>query len=328
MEVHREDCEFDGVVAQPFGIRRGAPSAAGPSEEVVFVQHARNCGDFKQVTPATARQIYGVGDGRQTRRGRCGKRENSNQKSVSARSWTFAEVAAASLDADVAALAGDGVERGIFEFLAQGERWHLLVAASTCLCQGVLAGLSLVAGSIATSAYVGGERLAEALGVLEPILSGLSLSLAEAALVGCVLRALHARDGAVAKHVTIEIDSPKHSTEQDCPGRLAVRQQSILQVTLGSSSALANAAVVSLCLLGQRNDMRRASGLVPWMMVGDDDNSNVWSPDQAFLLLALRAAFGLFALGPTLLDLQSLVVPALSPSGLAHASGLAPGGPV
>lgn len=245
-----------------------------------------------------------------------------------ARSWTSAEVAAASLDADVAALACDGVEGGIFEYLAQGERWHLLLAATTCLCQGILAGLSLVAGSIATSAYVGGERLAEALAVLEPLLSGLSLSLAEAALVGCVLRALHARDRAVAEHVTSEVDAAKQGTEQDCPGRLAVRQQSILQVTLGTTSALANAAVVSLCLFGQRNDMRRASGLVPWMLRGDDDDSNVWSPDQAFLLLALRAAFGLFALGPTLFDLQSLVVPALSPSGLAHASGLAPGGPV
>lgn len=327
MEVHREDCDFDGVVTQPFGTPRGAVPTGGPSDEV-FVQHARNYGDFKQVTAERARQVYGVGDGPHPRRVQRNAPAVSSRRWPPGRSWTTAGVTAASLDADAAALAiSDESDLSVFELLVQGERWHLLLAATTCVCQGLLAGLSLVVGSIATSAYIGGERLANALEVLEPLLTGLSLSLAEVALIGCLLRALHARDRAVVEAATLDDGAAKHGTEQDCPGRDAVRQQSILQVTLGTTSALANAGVVFLCLLGQRNDSRRASGFVPWTLLEDSDDSGIWDPDRAFLLLALRAGFGLFALGSTLFDLQFLVVPALSPSGLTYASGLVSGGP-
>lgn len=365
MQVHHEDCDFSGIVTQPFGTPRGATPrgatfAGRPSGEV-FVQHARNSGDFKHVTPEKARQVYGVGDGPHPRRAH--GNENVVDKSKTsdiearleesgwtkhgehrwrkkfeqadelrrgppARSWTTAGITAASLDTDAAALAvSDENELGVFELLVQGERWHLLLATTTCVCQNLLAGLSLVVGSIASSAYVGGERLEEALGVIEPLLTGLCLTLAEAALIGCLLRALHARDRAGVEATTSDEGAAKRGAEQDCPGQAAVRHQSILQVTLGIISALANAAVVILCLLGQRNDMLRASGFVPWAMPDGSDDSDVWDPSRAFLLLGLRAAFGLFALGPTVLDLQFLVVPALSPSGLTYASGIVSGSP-
>lgn len=339
--VQQEDCDFTGIVTgtgaqDPSGLlapdgqvgRRSWPAVMAPpagfngqdalalppggqAPVAVYVQDSRHQQHFRAISPERARRVYGLDASSNTLNGRLANRTSSAKRVNPLPRANIAVLRATALDADTAQLAEeDAVDRTVLELLTKCEGCKLSAAVMFFACQGLLSGLCLVLGCLAFAAT--DEGLVQALLVLEPYLTGFSTALAEVSVIGYVLRVLHSQERTRATEMNCESDDQDVSDERD------LNRQAWGQAALGLISAICNMLVLVVCLLGTRNGVAL---LHYGPSVRPGEGSWEWHVDGARLFLRLRAGFGLFALGPAVLDARLLVMPLLP---LGATTGQAP----
>lgn len=321
LEIHQEDCVFDGILTvQSYPSKAAMPpgrlpdllpkrstklrgNTVGGAE--VFVQNARRPSDFTPVAPGRARRLYGIDGGRtgatEVNGGGSGNASGSGsaakQRQIASNVCSVAAIDVAALDADAAQLimSFDSSDQNIFELLGIGEDWRLRSTVLFFVGQGLLLGLSLIAGAAAIT--LPEARLKEALQLLEPGLTGFTIAFSETALIGCLLQMMDRRERSNVALVGEPAPSADPETERDHPNTAR------FQLVPGVVSALANAVVLLCCLFSPGDGKAYGAAVGPWSASSKEGDART--------LLMVRACFGIIAMGPAIVELRLLVSPKL-----------------
>mmetsp|Transcript_115245 Transcript_115245/g.325668 ORF Transcript_115245/g.325668 Transcript_115245/m.325668 type:complete len:464 (+) Transcript_115245:141-1532(+) len=327
LEIWREDvAEFDSVLHSAASPKSRRPQRNRAVD--VYVQNGRNPSNFRSVPSDRAKRVYGFSAAelspddrgsshREARKQRESARSPTEMHSIGAFNATMLDPCTAELATSV-----DPVDLDIFDLIARAETWRLNINGIFLGCQTLLAGLCLIVAWLAQTVKDG--RLTEALCALEPFLSGLTLALAQTALVGGILRILSIHE-AMLPMTVVSVTDPL-SAER------AARRAAWGRATLPTICTLANAGVVATCLLGARStaalleayedggavvhqtpfNATATSGYVAaasyWSVAM---RHSQWHEGAARIRLGIRAFFGLFAAFPALLEVQQLMSPRL-----------------
>jgi len=308
LSVDREDClAFDGVVAAsplPTAGEALTPRRVRPSSSGAYGGQSSSRGSysaFGQSPDATELHC----SGRASRR----KVQGSSAALRSRGGVTVAMLEATVFNPDVPSLLASesALDHDIAALLVAGERFRLSGIVIFFTCQGLLMGLSLLA---ATASRMKPALLAEALGILEPWMTSMSIALAEVALVGCILRMLSMLERAAASAVAASASSEDDVEAAGSGGQRDLQRRAWAQASFSVIGAMANFAVLICCLLSCSDG--DSYGAAVWSATAPGS----WKADGAKLLLSLRAWFALLAMAPVVLDMQCLVSPPLPAAAL------------
>lgn len=333
LEVHRDDCDFGGIVpavplpAPALQLADGYASPTGTSPRRqsagVYVQNMRVPSHFKSVPVERVRKKYSMSQGGfgTCSSGPGARSHNTKQCRYKApRACSIAMLAAAALDEEVAQLAAfDVPDQSIVELLALGETCKLRLTVACFACQAILAGFSFVGGVVAFAAD--GDGLMKVMLAMGPSVGAITMACSEAGLVSWLLRALLASQRARAITATAaaavaSILETGDAGDQGLAAELShdreVRRLAWEQTTFAAVVALIDVCIVACCMIVAQND----SGLFA------NGTSANWNENTTRSLIKLRAILAVAALIPACLDLQLLVAPLVHMGSLASVLGL------
>merc|ERR1712008_83048 len=147
---------------------------------------------------------------------------------------------------------------------------------------------------------MGSEHLFDCLQLLEPWFSAMMLVCSEIALVGSLLQVCQARERLSAISDALLRQPHQHLVQ--------IRHASRAQASLSIALALANVVVMACCLRSSCDGVLFGQ----WAeAMAQNGSVREWPHRRVRLLLVLRAAFGLAAGMPALLELRRLVAPVI-----------------